>query len=41
MSKRKNHNGPSAYFSDERGSLRAGWCAVRNFNMGRLAPLQL
>ncbi len=33
------NDGPSAFFGDERGSLRAGWCDVRTVDMGRLAPL--
>lgn len=32
-------DGPSAYFGDERSSLRAGWCEVQNIDMGGFAPL--
>ena len=32
-------NGPSAFFGDQRSSLRAGWCEVRNLDLGGLAPL--
>lgn len=31
--------GPSAYFGDQRSDLRAGWCMVRNVDLGGLAPL--
>ncbi|MDJ1017578.1 MAG: alpha/beta fold hydrolase [Paracoccaceae bacterium] len=32
-------DGPGAFFGDERSVLRAGWCRVRDVELGALAPL--